>query len=423
MPKLNYSLFLSLSSKMSTIPFSIRVNNYHQVVNQDSSAWSTNWATFPGVPYAFPFEENFRYNAMSAKQWMNDCWHVSAWIALFYIALIFTLKRYMSTREAFILRGPLAVWSTAWAVFSIIGTIRCLPEFIDVIYHKGVTGSFCDASYFTDIRLFMWYLMFVLSKVGELGDTVFIVLRKQQLITLHWIHHALTLIFCWFVFADVPATARWMVNMNFFVHSFMYAYYAARCVKIPLPRGIAICITVMQIVQMIFGFYINIKSFEFKLTGFPCDISMNVAAAGLALYLLFFALFVNFFVRSYLLGNKLGKGKGSNVTSSLTTSVKAIANGKLPQSKKQMNIHHECSSNGSINASANECSNRIGLGNGLGISKFLVCSGGVYNTPFINGNSTANGNATCKSNGTANGTTDNETNGVMNAMTNNKKFN
>ena len=31
-----------------------------------------------------------------------------------------------------------------------------------------------------------WTFMFVLSKVPELGDTIFIVLRKQPLIFLHW---------------------------------------------------------------------------------------------------------------------------------------------------------------------------------------------------------------------------------------------
>lgn len=64
----------------------------------------------------------------------------------------------------------------------------------------------------------MWYLFFTLSKAVELIDTLFVVLRKSKLITLHWVHHVLTLTFSWFAFVDVPGTARWMVNMNFFVH-------------------------------------------------------------------------------------------------------------------------------------------------------------------------------------------------------------
>ena len=31
-----------------------------------------------------------------------------------------------------------------------------------------------------------WSSLFVLSKVPELGDTIFIILRKQQLKFLHW---------------------------------------------------------------------------------------------------------------------------------------------------------------------------------------------------------------------------------------------
>ena len=42
-----------------------------------------------------------------------------------------------------------------------------------------------------------WATMFVLSKVPELGDTMFVVLRKQPLIFLHWYHHATVLVYCW----------------------------------------------------------------------------------------------------------------------------------------------------------------------------------------------------------------------------------
>ena len=44
----------------------------------------------------------------------------------------------------------------------------------------------------------LWTYLFTMSKVPELMDTVFIVLRKQPLIFLHWYHHITVLIFTWF---------------------------------------------------------------------------------------------------------------------------------------------------------------------------------------------------------------------------------
>ena len=77
----------------------------------------------------------------------------------------------------------------------------------------------------------LWTWLFVLSKLPELVDTVFIVLRKQKLIFLHWYHHITVLIYCWYSFSQYTAPARWFVVMNFIVHSIMYTYYAFKALR------------------------------------------------------------------------------------------------------------------------------------------------------------------------------------------------
>ena len=72
--------------------------------------------------------------------------------------------------------------------------------------HCTVTSMFFRSSYAHYLGL--WVLLFALSKVAELGDTIFIVLRKQNLIFLHWYHHILTLIHCWNSYAEQTGTGK-----------------------------------------------------------------------------------------------------------------------------------------------------------------------------------------------------------------------
>ncbi|CAG2168269.1 unnamed protein product [Oppiella nova] len=283
----------------------IRYHHFNIIKPDDTGAkWSQQWHTFPGLAYIpglTELEVAIQPYGDDLHRFMQQKWHYSLYISMAYITIILALRHWMRSRDAFNLRVPMAYWSAGLALFSIIGVIRCLPEFIHILYYKGFNASFSDSSYYKDWRLNLWYLFFVLSKALELIDTVFIVLRKQKLLTLHWVHHCLTLSYSWYVFGDVPATARWMVNMNFLIHSLMYTYYACKAFRIAIPRVVNISITSLQIIQMLYGLYINIQVLVYKLTEQPCDAHISVALTGTSLYGLFFILFINFFVRTYLL--------------------------------------------------------------------------------------------------------------------------
>ena len=93
-----------------------------------------------------------------------------------------------------------------------------------------------------------WGWLFGLSKVVELGDTIFVVLRKRPLTFLHVFHHCTVLVACWYTGSQVAPTARWFVTMNYTVHSVMYTYYALQILRwFQIPKVVSMTITVLQV--------------------------------------------------------------------------------------------------------------------------------------------------------------------------------
>lgn len=156
----------------------------------------------------------------------------------------------------------------------------------DVLFQVGVSG--------------FWTWLFVLSKLPELVDTVFVILRRQRLIFLHWYHHLTVLIFSWYSYSDESSSARWYVYMNYVVHAIMYSYYALRAMGIKLPKPFAMLITISQIVQMIMGAFVVFYAYYVKSNFGECRVSYSALYAGMLIYISYFILFANFFVHSYL---------------------------------------------------------------------------------------------------------------------------
>lgn len=164
-----------------------------------------------------------------------------------------------------------------------------------------------------------WTWLFVLSKLPELGDTVFIVLRKQPLIFLHWYHHITVLMYSWFSYTEYTASARWFIVMNYCVHSVMYSYYALRAMRFSPPRSISMLITTLQLAQMVIGCAINIWAHGFLQTaGNTCNISPMNIKLSIAMYFSYFVLFARFFYKTYLTTDAR-KGKQNGVTTSTTS--------------------------------------------------------------------------------------------------------
>lgn len=210
----------------------------------------------------------------------------------------------MKDREKFDLRQPLFAWSLGLALFSITGFSKIGIRFINLLLEEGFYGATC-----TNVLLSnqpgLWTFLFVLSKVVELFDTYFIVLRKQKLILLHWYHHITVLMYCWYQYCGWIVPGQWFLFMNYGVHTIMYSYYAIRASGILRPPiWVNMFITFLQLLQMFIGVIVNVYVYTGINTGWYCDGRAEYSASyvywSFAMYFSYFILFAHFFYVSYL---------------------------------------------------------------------------------------------------------------------------
>lgn len=212
----------------------------------------------------------------------------------------------MKDRPRFTLQKLLIFWNILLASFSIFGTVRIWMVMKDLYSIHGFKGTICHATdskepggYFTNHISCFWSCLFILSKVPELLDTGFIVLRKQKLIFLHWYHHITVMIYSWYSFRDRLSGCQYYVSMNLFVHAIMYTYYAFRAMKVKIPKPIAICITFLQISQMFIGVAVQFFIYSWRKEANCPTHYYNIRAAAL-MYGSYYLLFAKFFMDAYI---------------------------------------------------------------------------------------------------------------------------
>lgn len=183
----------------------------------------------------------------------------------------------------------------------------------------------------------LWTWWFAFSKIVELGDTIFIVLRRRPLTFLHVYHHCSVLLCTWYCVTHLASSSRWFITMNAVVHSVMYTYYAIQVARIiRVPKAISMTITILQvslckhfkrlfvrhecifnvlllskILQMIIGVAVNFHGFNVKRQGGKCDLEDDIIYLMGALYFSYFLLFVWFFYDAYFRRNSNNNNNNS----------------------------------------------------------------------------------------------------------------
>uniref|UniRef100_A0A8C3TV70 Elongation of very long chain fatty acids protein n=1 Tax=Catharus ustulatus TaxID=91951 RepID=A0A8C3TV70_CATUS len=147
-----------------------------------------------------------------------------------------------------------------------------------------------------------WWFFF--SKVIELLDTVFLILRKkqEQVTFLHVYHHGSMLFNWWSGVKYVPGGQAFFIGMlNSFVHIFMYGYYALASLG-PQMRPYLWWKRYLTILQLCQFVAVAAHSSYNLFTECPFPDGFNTAVFLYSLSLL--ALFLHFYYRTYIRGKR-----------------------------------------------------------------------------------------------------------------------
>ncbi|XP_050521966.1 elongation of very long chain fatty acids protein AAEL008004-like [Daktulosphaira vitifoliae] len=158
-----------------------------------------------------------------------------------------------------------------------------------------------DYSY-TDIskdRIFVVWLYFI-SKVLDLLDTIFFVLRKKQnqVTFLHVYHHGMVLTFGWIFVKFYPGGQLALFGtINAFVHAIMYSYYFLTVLKPEYKKAWwKKYLTQLQLIQ----FVITAVNGFMALLAKDCSYPKSFLCFVLPQDIFMFFLFWNFYKKTYL---------------------------------------------------------------------------------------------------------------------------
>lgn len=249
-------------------------------------------------PKEFTFIDTYKFFKGKEVLW--------TYALLFYLPVCQLLENFYNPKNRNLFKNLGFIWNISLSLFSVIGTYMTLPYLVSCIYQDGLSSAILlntsTCNYMIDNKVSFWCTLFVASKIPEFVDTFLYILKNgKQHIFLHWYHHLFTAFYSYWLVVKNDGPSRfglWMVSLNFFVHAFMYAYYAVMeiterdCWVRKLVMSYSSFITSIQTVQMFIIMYVLLYD-KFKLGN-------ELDHFGLGMYLVYAVLFSNLFIQKYI---------------------------------------------------------------------------------------------------------------------------
>ncbi|KPA77249.1 putative mitochondrial fatty acid elongase [Leptomonas pyrrhocoris] len=268
------------------------------------------------------FLDGYRGEAVCA--WMRANLEIPSVVTVLYIVtVLYVPNMFMNSRHAYNLRTLNLLWNLLLTVFSMAGACYCIPQALRSLFvanftvrnyqhggqvelHGSLYSGICgwDDNLFCDGPVGAFVLLFIVSKIPEMLDTVFLIFQKKKVIFLHWYHHATVMLYCWHSYAVRISGGLIFASMNYGVHSIMYLYFfLCACGYRKYVRPIAPFVTFLQIAQMVVGMVVEaVTLYHMYVSGKGCASNATNARVGFMMYVSYFGLFSKLFYDNYMSG-------------------------------------------------------------------------------------------------------------------------
>ena len=218
----------------------------------------------------------------------------------------------------------------------LVTSLRTTPKLLEMIQTRGISVVVCGDTrrdWLHGDPAGFWTWLFILSKIPELLDLLFIVLRKRRLKVLHWYHQTSVLMFCWHAWTTQSFYGIIFTAMNSTMHVFSYSFYVFTLLGYR-PTAMAPVLNLVQILQMAIGMAVSvfvvvhmtllepqqffIRAFSSEAVTFnfnesltfddstTCKVNPTNALAGFLMYASYFWLFLVLFHSSFIKQAKQG---------------------------------------------------------------------------------------------------------------------
>ena len=247
---------------------------------------------------------NMKPNVVTSEMFFfrNGYWDISAIIGPYLLFALWVGPRMMANRKPFELRTTILIYNIFMVILNVYFFFSSIIayEFGTALTNFKYPANDTRELSVEDHRRLTFVYWYFISKIIDLMDTVFFILRKKwsQVTALHVYHHS-SVPFCVWLATSFAPTAG--VNgifpiLNSAVHVLMYTYYALSAFGPSVQRYLwwKRYITQIQLIQFVI-FFLYGMTYVIKQTGWPL-ILIGVSMAQPPLYLF---MFTSFYLNTY----------------------------------------------------------------------------------------------------------------------------